>query len=187
MDGPTGKPTSTAVTGQFYQLLPCYEDETVTGSQYLRQCESRALARSRIRQLLSYHGQEWPVNEYEDIPCDADGSFGYYRCVESEEICFCSDKWVLHAGPGSSNAMPFTGSGISRYGYQIGQYYADLTYAGQMDCRCARDSADDLTTLACDSSTGAYEEVQTTSAAIFCVDMDRHRKIASADNLQLQI
>ncbi len=47
-----------------------------------------------------------------------------------------------------------------RYGVQIDQYMSDLTYASQMDCACARDAADDLTTLSCSSFTGGYDEVQ---------------------------
>ncbi len=50
------------------------------------------VARSLIRRLLSYHGQEWPENQYEDIECDPDGSFGPHRCIESQETCFCCDK-----------------------------------------------------------------------------------------------
>ncbi len=40
-DEETGRPYSTVVMEQFYDLLPCYEDETITGSQYLRWVEYR--------------------------------------------------------------------------------------------------------------------------------------------------
>ncbi len=92
-DETTGEPYSTAVLEQFYQLLPCYEDASVTGSQYLRRCESRSVARAKIRRTLSYHGLTWPMDAYEDIDCDPDGSFGSYKCIQTQETCFCTDKY----------------------------------------------------------------------------------------------
>ncbi len=61
---------------------------------------------------------------------------------------------------------------VHRYGVRMDQYMSDLTYVNDMDCSCARDRTASLTTLSCNIFTGAYDEVQVTSTAIFCVDTD---------------
>jgi hypothetical protein len=52
------------------------------------------------------------------------------------------------------------GSFCNRFGAQIAQYQSPINdFKGKMDCTCARDAAEELTTLTCDTNTGAYETV----------------------------
>lgn len=57
------------------------DNATVTGSQYLRQCESKKYAQALIAHELQIHGNNYA--NFATLLCDDDGSYGAYRVQSS--------------------------------------------------------------------------------------------------------
>jgi len=139
-----GKPISIVVPESLVELLPCFDERDMEehyGNQYLRKCENRAISILKTKKLLSDHGTDWTLGT--EFECDPDGGFAPVQCTGT--LCHCHDK----------NKNP------------IGAYGVDTINSGDMTCRCARDEAEQLTSLTCQGN-GNYATVQSSAGKEWC-------------------
>ncbi|XP_067004429.2 uncharacterized protein [Anabrus simplex] len=147
-DPRTGNPQTRVVPETMMKLLPCY-DETKVGTQYLRQCESYAVAKARIDEAFLQHGTTIINLDY--INCDYDGSYGFKQ--SDGTTCYCAWK----------------------DGSRIGSWASQATEIANVDCNCARDTKYKEGTgrknLVC-LPNGNYQPSQGDGADKICVDKD---------------
>jgi len=139
-----GKPISIVVPESLVELLPCFDERDMEenyGNQYLRKCENRKISILKTKKLLSDHGTDWTLGA--EFECDPDGSFAPVQCAGSQ--CRCYTK----------NNAP------------LGAYALESTTKGDMTCRCARDEAEQLTSLTCQGN-GNYATIQSSEGKEWC-------------------
>lgn len=147
----SGKVLSKVVPELMMEYLPCY-NATEVGTQYLRQCESNLYGHKKIVAEFKRHGTMY--QNFPDIQCQADGSYGKYKI--SNGIVYC--VWKDNKNMGSWNT-------------QLNPKQLPL-----MNCNCAYDTkiyeaAGQMHTLACKPN-GNYEPMQMIKLKNYCVDGD---------------
>jgi len=138
-----GKPISIVVPESLVELLPCFDDRDLEehyGNQYLRKCENRAIDILKTKELLSLHGTSWTLGT--EFECDPDGSFAPVQCTGSQCRCYTKTNDPL-------------------------VYAIESTNKGDMTCRCARDEAEQLTSLTCQGN-GNYATIQSSEGKEWC-------------------
>ncbi|XP_012258261.2 uncharacterized protein LOC105687303 [Athalia rosae] len=145
----SGKPTQRVYPESMMTYLPCY-NATLVGSQYLRQCESKMVARARVLKKLATHGRHYA--HIDAVNCEGDGSYGHYRLAGTQIYCTSKDN------------------------KQISTYQTELSNILVTNCNCARDigifgEANVEFTLTCDGG-GNYAPTQNSNGYPFCVDSD---------------
>ncbi|XP_046403638.1 uncharacterized protein LOC124169171 [Ischnura elegans] len=145
----TGEPQSVSTPAEMVALLPCYLKAEV-GYQYLRECESSAVAAGRIRDILVKHGTKNTNLGIEN--CDPDGSYGSYQITGDRITCTWKDKTT------------------------IGSYACPADQLSILNCNCARDTKlfklnERPLYLTCNGN-GNYNAKQVSGKKSFCVDAD---------------
>ncbi|PSN41091.1 hypothetical protein C0J52_10608 [Blattella germanica] len=145
-DEKTGLPTSRILPESMMKMLYCY-NETTVGSQYLRKCESKEIARARIEMEMEYHGTLNPYFTF--LKCDNDGTYSPVQLNGNQLQCVGKDNAAL------------------------GSYAAMMSDITTMNCRCARDKQTySNIDLICQSN-GNYQATQyTNDGAEYTVDED---------------
>ncbi|CAB3260379.1 unnamed protein product [Arctia plantaginis] len=144
----TGQPTVIPVPEEDMRRLPCYSTSEI-GMQYLRQCESLAIASTRITQEQSRHGTNFFGNP---IPsCDYDGTYGPVQIRNDNAYC---------KGPD---------------GASLGNWHVAVSDMAGMTCNCARDffihfPARGMTMTQTCLANGNYRPEQNIGDVFFCVD-----------------
>ncbi|KAH1007326.1 hypothetical protein HUJ04_004577 [Dendroctonus ponderosae] len=144
MEPLTGALVSKVVPFKALSLLPCYSEDAF-GSQYLRQCESKKYAQTKIKDKLNRHGVVYLTQDR--LMCDIDGSFGAYT-IENDSI-YCT--W--------------------RNNSKIGSWQTGIQYIASVDCNCARDYFKYGQSQNCQSN-GNYKALQSSDSYWYCVDAD---------------
>ncbi|KAK0091995.1 hypothetical protein PV326_002402 [Microctonus aethiopoides] len=145
----TGKPTQRIYPESVMTYLPCYKKKHV-GLQYLRQCESKHIAKSQMLMKLKTHGMEFL--HLDDVFCDGDGSYGFYKLVKKQAQCTWKDS------------------------KQLELYQGPVSGILSMNCHCARDTRilndEGIEMILTCQSNGNYDVSQIDNGRPFCVDDD---------------
>ncbi|XP_058800415.1 uncharacterized protein LOC131669514 [Phymastichus coffea] len=145
----SGKPTQRVYPESMMTYLPCYNKRNI-GYKYLRQCESKSVARAKLLKRLKYHGHEF--FNVEKVFCDKDGTYGYYNINGKYIQCSWKD------------------------GKRIDIYQAEIKNIKNINCNCARDSIifaeSKVEFRSTCSSNGNYDFLQNTNEYPFCIDSD---------------
>ncbi|KAG8230535.1 hypothetical protein J437_LFUL011537 [Ladona fulva] len=147
-DYKTGLPLYSIVPEKMMNLLPCYQDDD--SFQYLRECESAAVATGRIKDFLFKHGTKF--SNMDSDRCDFDGSYGKFQVVENQLRCTWKDRSYIQG------------------------YATQLSEINNVTCNCARDSiifklSGKIQRLECQGN-GNYAKKQFSEGKAFCVDSD---------------
>ena len=66
--------------------LPCVKKDTGIQGPYLRRCETRTIAKARVKAKMLKHGLNWQEKAAKEVKCDYDGSFAPVNYDVQEEL-----------------------------------------------------------------------------------------------------
>ncbi|XP_021934500.1 uncharacterized protein LOC110837046 [Zootermopsis nevadensis] len=141
----TGTPISRILPENMMTMLPCYDKE-LTGSGYLRQCESLLFAQKKIEIEMAAHNSINP--NFPHTNCELDGSYGAVQQDGNQFYCGWKDK------------------------SRINGYAAEVKDAAAMNCRCARDNKMYGSANQCLGNGNYNPEQYTNNGTRYCIDAD---------------